>query len=82
MTHGGPPDPDPANTPDVDGGGAPVGPQTPDSASTSMDSDSAATGQSPPPRGKNGMPVLFLIGLAVVLLLVAAGGIGFALSVG
>lgn len=82
MNRNGPPDPDPTNSPDIDGGGAPVGPQTPDSASTSMESDSAATGQSPPPRGKNGIPAVFLIALAVVLLLVIAGLIGFAVTVG
>lgn len=74
------PDPEPTETPDVDQGGSPVGPQTPDSSSTSLGSDSAATGQSPPPTGSRRMPTLFLIALAVVLLAVLIGLVGFALA--
>ena len=67
MTQNKPPDPDPDMSPDLDSGGSPQGPQTPASASTSMASDSALTGQSPTPTGR---PVGAIIAIAVVAVLV------------
>ncbi|MCT1434923.1 DUF6480 family protein [Dietzia maris] len=66
-----PPDPDPSDSPDLDAGGSPVGPMTPDSDSTSLASDSARTGQSPTKSNSRvGIVVLLAIVVLVVLVLV------------
>lgn len=80
---GSPPDPHPDQAPDLDEGGT-VDPRggTPSSASTSLASDSATTGQSPAPRGRNTGVVLALIVVGVVVLLVVIGLVGYAVTLG
>lgn len=78
MTSNTPPDPDPTNSPDLDAGGSPTGPQTPDSASTSLASDSARTGQSPTKSNSN-TGVYLILGLIVaMILLLVIGLVGYA----
>lgn len=83
MTHTGPSDPDPTDTPDVDSGGSPTGPQTPDSDSTSMQSDSGPRKQSPTERqsptktGSTKGPMLWLIVIGVIVLLLVVGLVGY-----
>lgn len=67
------PDPDPDMSPDLDSGGSPEGPQTPASASTSMASDSALTGQSPPPTGRPVAAIIAITVVAVLVVLIAGG---------
>lgn len=73
MTHDSPPDPDPDMSPDLDSGGSPLGPQTPASASTSMASDSALTGQSPTPTGRPVAATIAIAVAAVLVLLIVVG---------
>lgn len=82
MTHARPSDPDPAQSPDVDSGGSPTGPQTPDSDSTSMQSDTPRTlspteRQSPTKKNSNTVPALALVVIAVVVLLLVVGLVGY-----
>ncbi len=83
MTHARPSDPDPAQSPDVDSGGSPTGPQTPDSDSTSMQSDSGprtlspTERQSPTKTNSSTVPVLALVVIAVVVLLLVVGLVGY-----
>ena len=69
-----PADPDPTQIPDADSAGTPprVG-GTPDSDSTSLASDSAATGQSPAPTrgGRAIVPIAVVGGVILVVLIVA-----------
>ena len=77
MTNARPSDPDPAQSPDVDSGGSPTGPQTPDSDSTSLQSDSAAIGQSPTPMPGRKGPVLWIVVTVIFVLLVVVGLVGY-----
>lgn len=79
MTHARPSDPDPAQSPDLDSGGSPTGPQTPDSDSTSMQSDSATMKQSPTPKpgNKGAIIPIIIIGLVVLLLVIGLAGYAF-----
>lgn len=78
MTSHTPPDPDPTDNPDLDAGGSPVGPQTPDSDSTSLASDSARTGQSPT-KSNSKVGVYLILGLIVAMvLLLVIGLVGYA----
>ena len=86
MTNARPSDPDPAQSPDVDHtGSAPAG-ITPDSDSTSMQSDSATEKQSPTqrqsptPQPGNKGPVVWIVVFAVVVLLVVVGLAGYAFT--
>lgn len=45
----------------------------PDSSSTSLASDSARTGQSPPPTRKNTVPVVIIIVIVVIVAIMAIG---------
>lgn len=72
MTHS-PPDPDPSESPDLDSGGSPEGPQTPESHSTSLESDSALTGQSPA-RSNSKTGVYLVIGILVLVVLLMVVG--------
>ena len=73
VTQNRPPDPDPDMSPDLDSGGSPQGPQTPASASTSMASDSALTGQSPPPTGRPVAAITAIAVVAILIVLIVAG---------
>ena len=76
MTSTPPPDPDPSDSPDLDAGGSPIGPQTPDSDSTSLASDSARTGQSPTkPNSRVGVYIVLAV-IILVVLLMALGLVG------
>lgn len=83
MTHTGPSDPDPRESPDVDSGGSPTGPQTPDSDSTSMESDSGprklspTERQSPTKTNSSKGPLVWIVVIAVVVLLVVVGLVGY-----
>lgn len=87
MTNARPSDPDPRQSPDVDSGGSPTGPQTPDSDSTSLQSDSATRKQgpleqqSPPPTGGTKGPIIWIVVIAVFVLLVVIGLAGYAFEV-
>ncbi|MBB1011219.1 hypothetical protein BXY47_0128 [Dietzia kunjamensis] len=87
MTNARPSDPDPAQSPDVDDtGSAPAG-VTPDSDSTSMQSDSAARKQapterqSPTPQPGRTSPVVWIVVIAIVVLLLVVGLVGYAFEV-
>ena len=88
MTHARPSDPPPPPPPDLDGGGSPIGPQTPDSDSTSMQSDSGPRTLSPTerqsPTRKNSSvgPVVWIVVIAVVVLLLVAGLVGYLVEIG
>lgn len=77
MTHARPSDPDPRQSPDIDRGGSPTGPQTPDSSSTSLRSDSARTEQSPTKKNSSTGPVLVIGLIVVVVLLLVVGLVGY-----
>ena len=74
MTNTRPSDPDPVDSPDLDAGGPPTGPQTPDSDSPSLDSDSARTGQSPT-KSNSRIGIVILLGLIVLVILVLVLGL-------
>lgn len=74
MANSLPPDPDPSDSPDLDAGGSPTGPQTPDSDSTSLASDSARTGQSPTKSGSR-LGVYVVLGIIVLVVLLMALGL-------
>lgn len=74
MTNTTPPDPDPIDSPDLDAGGSPTGPQTPDSDSTSLGSDSARTGQNPT-KSNSRIGIIILLGLIVLVILVLVFGL-------
>ena len=85
MTNARPSDPDPSQSPDVDStGSAPAG-VTPDSDSTSMQSDSASRRQapterqSPPPTNsrKGAYVWIGVIGVVVLLLVIGLAGYAF-----
>lgn len=85
MTHSRPADPDPSQSPDLDSGGSPTGPQTPDSDSTSLQSDSATNKQgplqeqspTPKPGSKGAIIPIIIIGLVVLLLVIGLAGYAF-----
>lgn len=87
MTHTGPSDPDPGQSPDLDAGGSPTGPQTPDSDSTSMESDSGprklspTERQSPTKKNSSTGPILVLVVIVVVVLLLVVGLVGYMFEV-
>lgn len=74
MANNLPSDPDPSESPDLDAGGSPSGPQTPDSDSTSLASDSARTGQSPTKSGSR-IGIYLLLGIIVLVVLVMVLGL-------
>lgn len=87
MTNARPSDPDPAQSPDVDDtGSAPAG-VTPDSDSTSLQSDSATRKQapterqSPTPQPGRTSPVVWIVVIAIVVLLLVVGLVGYAFEV-
>ena len=87
MTNARPSDPDPAESPDVDEtGSAPAG-VTPDSDSTSLQSDSASRKQapterqSPTPQPGRTSPVVWIVVIAIVVLLLVVGLVGYAFEV-
>ena len=87
MTNARPSDPDPGQSPDLDSGGSPTGPQTPDSDSTSLQSDSATSKQGPrqqqsptPQPGRKG-PIVWIVVIAIMVLLVVIGLVGYAFEV-
>lgn len=84
MTNARPSDPDPSQSPDVDStGSAPAG-VTPDSDSTSMQSDGArdeqslTQRQSPTPRSGNISAYVWIGAIALVVLLLVVGLVGYA----
>lgn len=83
MTHARPSDPDPRQSPDLDAGGSPTGPQTPDSDSTSMQSDSGprklspTERQSPTKTNSSTGPILLIAAIVVVVLLLVVGLVGY-----
>ena len=87
MTNARPSDPDPAQSPDVDDtGSAPAG-VTPDSDSTSLQSDSAARKQSPTqqqsptPQPGRTSPVVWIVVIGIIVLLLLIGLVGYAFEV-
>lgn len=87
MTNARPSDPDPGQSPDVDAGGAAPAGLTPDSDSTSLQSDSATDKQgplqqqSPTPQPGNKGAVVWIVAIAVVVLLLVVGLVGYAFEV-
>lgn len=97
MTNARPSDPDPAQSPDVDStGSAPPG-VTPDSDSTSMQSDSTHSDsahpgrateklsptqeQSPTPQPGRTSPIVWIVVIAIIVLLLVVGLVGYAFEV-
>lgn len=87
MTNARPSDPDPAQSPDVDDTGSVPAGVTPDSDSTSMQSDSATSKQSPTqrqsptPQPGNKSVYVWIAAIAVFVLLVVVGLAGYAFEV-
>lgn len=87
MTNARPSDPDPAQSPDVDSSGAVSPGLTPDSDSTSLQSDSATRKQgpmqeqSPAPQPGNKSAYVWIAVIAVVVLLLVIGLVGYAFEV-
>lgn len=87
MTNARPSDPDPAQSPDVDSTGSAAPGVTPDSDSTSMQSDSATSKQSPTqrqsptPQPGNKSAYVWIVAIVVVVLLVVIGLAGYAFEV-
>lgn len=76
MTSPSPSDPDPRESPDLDSGGSPHGSQTPDSDSTSLQSDAADTEQSPAPSNTRA-GVFLVIGILVLIAVLMVIGVVF-----
>lgn len=87
MTNARLSDPDPAQSPDVDSSGSVAPGLTPDSDSTSLQSDSATSKQSPtqqqspPPKPGAKGAYTWIAVIAVVVLLLVIGLIGYAFEV-
>lgn len=87
MANARPSNPDPSQSPDVDSHGAAPAGITPDSDSTSLQSDSATSKQgpteqqSPTPQPGNKSAYVWIAVIAVVVLLVVIGLVGYAFEV-
>lgn len=87
MTNARPSDPDPAQSPDVDSTGSVPAGVTPDSDSTSMQSDSATEKQSPTqqqsptPQPGRTSPVVWIVVIGIIVLLLLIGLVGYAFEV-